>query len=298
MDLRPLLKMMFNRSELPENRVLVDPHAHFHKSLKPSEVVQALYEKGVSAQAICDYGLASGNPEHVICYEEFIGRLNERDIEIVNSDYEMTVLRRKNDNRRLILFQGREMEAIVEGSHGGFLHDNHQMHIVVHGMKPGYDSAQEILKKTKIEHNLATIAHPFTIPARKIEFVYANREERDTVVKLAREYGAAVEGLNSTNSLWMTPTNLWVVETAKKERLKLVYASDAHARPNLELTREQVGIAGTTIDRRMFNKAWDEGKLSILINEMQYQGQVFGGVQNPILFYKVMVAPRIAKLLE
>src|SRR3989344_4250624 len=112
MDLRPLLKMMFNRSELPENRVLVDPHAHFHKSLKPSEVVQALYEKGVSAQAICDYGLASGNPEHVICYEEFIGRLNERDIEIVNSDYEMTVLRRKNDNRRLILFQGREMEAI------------------------------------------------------------------------------------------------------------------------------------------------------------------------------------------
>ena len=298
MDLGNLTKIMFGNGPVPSDRVLVDPHAHFHKSLKPSEVVQALYEKGVSAQAICDYGLASGNPEHVICYDEFIERLNECDIKIVSSDNEMTVVRRKNDNRRLILFQGREMEAIVEESHGGFLHDNHQMHIVVHGMKPGYDSAQEILKKTKIEHNLATIAHPFTIPARKIEFVYANREERDTVVKLAREYGAAVEGLNGTNSLWMTPTNLWVVETAKKERLKLVYASDAHARPNLELTREQVGIAGTTISKRFFDKTLEENILSILTDEMRNQGQVYGRVQNPILFYKVMIAPRIANLLE
>jgi len=290
---------VFGTGSIPEGRVLVDPHAHFHRALDPNDIVEALLDQKVSAQAVCDYGLERGNPEHVISYDEFVLGLNSNSgLEIISSNDTMTKVKRNKDNSRLILFPGREMEVEVEGNHGGLLHARHMMHIVVHGMKPTYDCAEEILRRAKSEYKPATIAHPFTIPARKVEFVYANEEERDTVVRLAKKYGAAVEGLNSTNSLWMTPTNFWVREVGLRNNLKLVYSSDAHARESLELTREQVGIAGTTIEKRFFDKAWNEGRFWGMHNAMRYNGQPFGAVQSPALFYRVMIAPRLQRMLK
>ena len=298
MDWGYLTKIMFGSKQLPENRVLIDPHAHFHRSLDPNEIVDALFERNVSGQAICDYGLANGNPEHVISYNEFVDRLkSEKDFEIIPSKGN-TKIRRKNDNKRLILFQGREMETEVEGSSGGLFHNKHLMHIVVYGMTPDYNSAEEILKEAKAQHKHRIIAHPYTIPARNVEFVYASKEERDNVVRLSRKYGAALEGLNGTNSLWMTPTNLMVVETARREKLNLVYASDAHARLSLELTREQIGTAGTAVKRTNFNQIFESGGLNEIYRAMINDGIVFGRVQSPRLFYKVMIRPRLENMLK
>ena len=95
MDYGLLKKIIFGTGDIPEGKVLVDPHAHFHKSLDPNEIVQALFEREVGVQAICDYLLESGKPTHVTNYGEFVGKLrNENGLEVIASNGITTKIRR------------------------------------------------------------------------------------------------------------------------------------------------------------------------------------------------------------
>ncbi len=299
--MKSLREMVFGYTEIPEGKTLVDPHAHFHRNLDPNDLVEAMFDRGVGVQAVCDYVLEKGDSSHVFQYQELVDRLRSCDgLSVKSSDRYSTKVQR--GDQRLMLFQGREIESFVEGSAGGFLHDRHCMHIVVYGPEQGFDDAEEILKSNLDSHISAVIAHPFTIPARVISFVYANREEREVVVKLARKYQARLEGLNSANALWMAPTNRLVREAAEpkkdRPRIGIVGSTDAHARPDLELTRQQLGIAGTLIQNGYTNSLWETQGEDFLrgLNKAFTSGEIYGRVQDPILFFKVMVMPRLKNL--
>jgi hypothetical protein len=292
MDYELLKKIIFGTGNIPENKVLVDPHAHFHISLDPNEIVQILFDKNIGIQAICDYQIESGKPGHVHSYRNFVGKLQgTNDLEIITLDNGTTKLKRKD--QRLILYQGTEIETYIHGSEGGFLHDRHEIHLLIYGRRVKFDHAAEILKQAKPTPK--AIAHPFTIPARGVRYVYANRREREEVVKLARNYHAKLEGLNSVNALWMTPTNVQVIETARKEGLRLIYSTDTHARPDIELTKRQLGLAGTLVSIEDFNKTWATKNNLLMINSAIRNGEMYGRVQDPLLFMQVMVKPRLKR---
>lgn len=303
-DVGVLIRSHFVQPEKPIGWLLVDSHAHFDRRLckdkeSLAQLVDIMFKSNVDFQAVCDYGVVGRSVDHVITYNEFVEALRTvENVEIEQSDRYATRARR--GDRRIVFTQGREFETALEDSRPGFLHDHHSVHIAVEGADVQPGTTYKVLYDVEEQGGHASLAHPFTLPAKKAVFWYANAEEEQNLLQISSDFNVFIEGHNAPNTLWMVVNNGRARAFARKHDIPLIWNSDMHARPNLDLVRRQMGIAGTLVTALDF---WDvlydardfTGKELI---EMKYasirkRGKGYGNVMTLPLFWNVMAKPMI-----
>lgn len=251
------------RAAIPEGRTLVDSHFHLGRNLYRTSgditaVVNTFFDRNVGFQAICDYALFR-DIDHVVPYDEFVDMLPYAEgIDVAFSDAYATIARR--GEKRVVFTKGIEVETRLGISGPGFCRDQHEIHIAMEGfedIKAGETYA--VLNEGQRQEAYMTIAHPFTVPARRFAFLPANEAERFHLQQIAKEFPVRFEGLNGANSLWMTGTNSTARVFAEMHKIRLLYSTDAHTRPTpapllrtgffdkYSLLRAQVGSAGTLV---------------------------------------------------
>jgi len=287
---------------VPSGMALADSHAHFDKRLctdpaKLEELVKIIFGSRVDFQAVCDYGFKQGSTPNVISYSDFIDAIRTRkEVEIVSSDKYATIAR--IGDKQIVFTQGRELETKLEDSKKGFLRDFHDVHIAVEGaeIQAGM-TTYETLRSGEKQNAHMTIAHPFIVPAKKVFFWYANAQEEEDLVQIHEDFPQLYfEGINSPSTLWMVINNGRARNFAEQHNISLIWNSDMHARPHLDIVRRQIGLAGTVFkqeDLQDLRSLSGKEILDVKYAAIKKNGKGYGNYMSLPLFYTVMVKPRL-----
>lgn len=224
------------KEDIPDDKILVDSHSHFgtYKTFNEQDFVNLIFNKNVKIQTL------SGWHPYTNKNLLTLSKLKEAKLKpyteiLFQDDYAM-VLKQKDETR--IVTQSTEFETYL---------GNHGIHIVIEGHeKFEPDGTYELLNWAENKHDII-IAHPFSLPHPKLKFLPPNKKQKNNLEKITKEFDVMMEGLNSMNSLWMTPTNGLVRKFAKEENIPLIYNTDSHPSPNIYMVSRQLGKAGTLI---------------------------------------------------
>lgn len=279
-DFGDFVKGHFYRTEdIPDEKILVDSHAHFSRDVNLAELINTIFNRNVSMQSVTT---RKGSE-----YLEFkdIKDAKIDGIESVFCDEYSLVLRR--GEKYLVLTASEEFETILktEGRK-----KEHGIHIVAEGIgKIDSEETYAVLRGIEREKGSIILAHPYTIPVETFVFLPANKKEEEDLEKICQEFDVFIEGMNGPNTLWMVGTNGLSRELAIKNNVPLIYNSDSHPNPNINLVRKMVGSVGTLIPGFDFR-----GMNGREIIERKYQliresGKMYGLPWNTFLFGRVMV---------
>lgn len=283
-------------NEVPDYKILVDSHAHFHRNNDVVELVDIMLEKNVGIQAVCDYG-ANKEIDWVYSYRDFRNALRKSlGNEIRFSDDYATIIERRD--KQLIITQGREVISVYDEESKGFLRNKHEVHLVVEGTQLDIPSGKtyETLDMATDLGGEITVAHPFTIPARFILYGYANEQEKGHLYKITTDFFVMFEGLNSTSALWMNRANKQVRDFADEINIPLIYNTDMHARQNIGLMKRQIGLAGTLIPKGSIHLDRIQSGRDIITMKniaVAVYGESYGKVMDPILFAQIMFRAKL-----
>jgi len=284
MDFGRFLRSHLKRIDIiPEEKGLVDSHAHFSKN-NLQELVDTCFEKKVFMQVIC--GIKGTD---YVTYEEFREGISSLEgVEVDYSDRYATVLKKGDED--LVITQGEEFKTRFDGSKPAFLRKYHEMHIVLEGFDDIQgDFTYEFLRNAEREGCLITTAHPFTIPVSHLGYLPANKSEIENIENVCSDFDVFVEGGNATNTLWMSGTNSLSRKLANRMNSPLVYSTDCHPHDNFYWVEKQIGSLATLITR--FDVQGLDGREIIQkkYKAIESEGEMFGLPMNTGTFYNVMV---------
>ncbi len=279
----------------PEDKILVDSHAHFTEPRKgfSIEAILPTFSEKTDLQSIS--AIIKGEKFDRLSYEmlqemikDYVPKQKRFSIEM--SDPYATALRDHELDKHTTFIRSQEVMASNPESEG------HEIHICLEGcsyLKDGAD-VRDVIEYGLKRDAFVMLNHPFAKPVSYLKFWFPKKKEKQFLAGLADNYNIIVEGHNMINSLWMAASNgaavKYISDNSERE-VPFVANTDAHM-ADLQTTKELIGLSGTLFNKEDLDVKGLTGKEIIQKKKGLMLSHKFETLENfasPLLFYRCMM---------